>query len=166
MILDAQLTLQEIFYKILLPLLLTLIIASVIGYERQRVGKAAGFSAHSLVAFASASVAILQRLMFESELELLLSGVMVDAQSQRIIAQVVTGIGFIGAGAILKDGLNIKGITTATTVWASAMIGIIMGSGYLILGTITGIVISLFIVFRDISRGFNPFKKILKSKEE
>jgi putative Mg2+ transporter-C (MgtC) family protein len=159
MIKDMDLTLLEIALKIILPLTITFIITFLIGYERQKIGKAAGISAHTLVAFASSAIAILQRFLFEYELLLVADGIAVDPQSQRIIAQVLTGIGFIGAGVIIKEQGSIKGITTATTIWSSAIIGIILGSGYIVLGSIVGVFIVLFIIFRDISRGFNPFKK-------
>lgn len=158
MIQDLTLSLEEIGFKILLPLILSALFAYLIGYERQKIGKAAGISSHILVAFASAAIAILQRLVFEVEIDLIETGVLVSAQSQRIIAQVLTGIGFIGAGVILKEKGTIKGITTATTIWSSAILGIIFGTGYIILGTIVSIFIVIFVFSRDFVRGFNPFK--------
>lgn len=165
MIKDAGLSITEILLKIVLPLFITFVITYIIGYERQKIGKAAGISSHTLVAFASAAIAILQRLLFESEVAMALDGIAVDPQSQRIIAQVLTGIGFIGAGVIMKEHGSIKGITTATTIWSSAIIGIILGSGYIVLGSMVGVFITLFIIFRDISRGFNPFTKGEKSED-
>jgi putative Mg2+ transporter-C (MgtC) family protein len=165
MIKDAGLSIVEILLKIVLPLFITFVITYIIGYERQKIGKAAGISSHTLVAFASSAIAILQRLLFESEIAMALDGIVVDPQSQRIIAQVLTGIGFIGAGVIIKEHGSIKGITTATTIWSSAIIGIILGSGYIVLGSMVGVFITLFIIFRDISRGFNPFKKGEKAED-
>jgi putative Mg2+ transporter-C (MgtC) family protein len=159
MILDLNLTLTEILLKILLPLLLTFVFSSFVGLERQNVGKAAGLSSHILVAMGAAGIAIMQRLMFEHQIILQASGVNIDPEGQRVIAQVITGIGFIGAGVIIKDQANVvKGITTAATIWFIAMIGLILGSGYIIVGSILGVFIVLFILFRDISRGFNPLK--------
>ena len=159
MILDFSLTLEEVILKILTPLFLTALFGSIIGYERQKIGKAAGISSHMLVAFASAAIAILQRLIYEFEIDLVAQGNLIDIQTQRIIAQVLTGIGFIGAGVILKSNGAIKGITTATTIWSCAIMGIILGSGYILLGTIVGIFITVFIFLRDFLRGFNPFKE-------
>jgi putative Mg2+ transporter-C (MgtC) family protein len=155
-ILDSHITLEQLFYIILLPLFLTSVIAYFIGFERQKIGKAAGISSHMLVAFASAAIAIMQRLLYEYEMNYL--GIQ-EVQTQRIIAQVLTGIGFIGAGVILKEKGSIKGITTATTIWSSAIIGLIFGSGFLVLGVIVGVMIFLFIFLRDLARGFNPFRK-------
>ena len=155
-ILDSTISLEQLFYVILLPLFLTSVIAYFIGFERQKIGKAAGISSHMLVAFASAAIAIMQRLLYEYEIQQL---GMTEVQTQRIIAQVLTGIGFIGAGVILKEKGSIKGITTATTIWSSAIIGLILGSGFLVLGLIVGLFIFLFIFLRDLARGFNPFRK-------
>jgi putative Mg2+ transporter-C (MgtC) family protein len=156
MILDLNLTLMEILLKVLLPLTLTFFIAGFIGLERQNIGKAAGISSHILVAMGSAGIAIMQRLMFEHQMALGFS----DPEGQRVIAQVITGIGFVGAGVIIKDPTNvIKGITTAATIWSTAMVGLILGSGYILVGTSLGIFIVGFIIFRDLSRGINPFRE-------
>jgi putative Mg2+ transporter-C (MgtC) family protein len=97
--------------------------------------------------------------MFEYQLDLAALGVAIDPEGQRVIAQVVTGIGFIGAGVIIKDQTNVvKGITTAATIWFTAMVGLILGSGYIVLGSVLGGFVIIFIIWRDLSRGFNPFK--------
>ena len=78
----------------------------------------------------------MQRLMFEQQLVLGSQGVSIDPEQQRVIAQVVTGIGFVGAGVIIKDQANVvKGITTAATIWVTAMVGLILGSGYILVGS-------------------------------
>ncbi len=159
-ILDAGLSVSDILLKILLPIVLTYIIAAFVGFERQNVGKAAGLSAHILVALGSVGIAIMQRLMFESQLA---SNAFTNPEGQRIIAQVVTGIGFIGAGAIIKDGgRGIKGITTASTIWVTAMVGLILGSGYIIIGSVVGASMIIMILVRDLIRGFNPMKPAKK----
>jgi len=159
MILDSSLTFTEILIKILLPLAITFLIASFVGLERQNVGKAAGLSAHVLVAMGAGGIAIMQRLMFEYQIYLQGTGILIDPEGQRVIAQVITGIGFVGAGVIIKDQTNVvKGITTAATLWLMAMIGLILGSGYILVGTILGLFITIFIAIRDLHRGFNPFK--------
>ncbi|MCF7931608.1 MAG: MgtC/SapB family protein [Acholeplasmataceae bacterium] len=158
-ILDGNLGFMDYLMKMVVPLAMTFAIAGLVGLERQNVGKAAGISSHILVAMGASAVAIMQRLMFEYEISLVLSGVAMDPQAQRVIAQVVTGVGFVGAGVIIKDSSNVvKGITTASTIWSTAMLGLILGSGYLVLGTILGIFLVLFIALRDYSRGFSPFR--------
>jgi len=159
MILDSHLTLIELLLKVMLPLALTFIFSSFVGLERQNVGKAAGLSSHILVGMGAAGIAIMQRLMFENQILLQATGINVDPEGQRVIAQVVTGIGFIGAGVIIKNQANIvKGITTAATIWITAMIGLILGSGYVIVGSVLGVFVVIFILSRDLSRGFNPLK--------
>lgn len=159
MILDAHLTVQELLLKILLPLVIAAMVGAFVGIERQNVGKAAGLSSHILVATASAGIAIMQRLMFEHQIFLQSTGIAIDPEAQRVIAQVVTGIGFIGAGVIIKDQSQVvKGITTAATIWFTAMVGLILGTGYIVLGSILGGFVIIFIVWRDLSRGFNPFR--------
>lgn len=159
MILDFDLSFYEIIMKIMLPLTITFIIAAFVGLERQNVGKAAGLSSHMLVAMGSAGIAIMQRLMFENQIELQSSGILIDPEGQRVIAQVITGIGFVGAGVIIKDQSQVvRGITTAATIWFTAMVGLILGSGYILVGSILGIFVIVFILWRDLSRGFNPMK--------
>jgi len=156
----VNLTWTDFLLKVILPLFITFLVAAFVGLERQNVGKAAGLSSHILVAMGSAGIAIMQRLMFEYQLYLQVEqGVSIDPEGQRVIAQVITGIGFVGAGVIMKDQANvIKGITTAATIWFTAMIGLILGSGYLIIGTVLGLFVVIFILSRDISRGFNPLR--------
>ncbi|MGI6787333.1 MAG: MgtC/SapB family protein [Acholeplasmataceae bacterium] len=145
---------EDYLFKIIIPLVLTFLFSGFIGLERQNMGKAAGISAHILVAISSASLAIMQRLMMLYELSITDNAF----QGQRVIAQVITGIGFIGAGVIMKDKFTVKGLTTAATIWTTAMIGLVLGSGYLILGTALGLIVCLFILIRDLNRGINPFK--------
>ena len=159
MILDLGLSFDEVLLKIMLPLFLTYLISAFVGFERQNVGKAAGLSSHILVALGSAGIAIMQRLMFEQQIALGQSGLNIDPEQQRIIAQVVTGIGFVGAGVIIKDQAHVvRGITTAATIWVTAMVGLILGSGYILVGSILGFSMVLLVLIRDIYRGFNPFK--------
>ncbi len=142
-------------FAIILPIAIIFLIAFYVGYERQNVGKAAGISAHILVGLASTALAIMQRLMF---IYLQRKGGIDGSGGQRVIAQIVTGVSFIGAGVVMKNDRTIKGITTAATIWTIAALGIILGSGYLILGSIIGIIIVLFMLLRDLLRGVNPFK--------
>lgn len=165
MILDLGLSFQEVLLKILLPLFLTYIISAFVGFERQNVGKAAGLSSHILVALGSAGIAIMQRLMFEQQILLAQGGLNIDPEQQRVIAQVVTGIGFVGAGVIIKDQAHVvRGITTAATIWVTAMVGLILGSGYILVGSILGFSMVLLVLIRDIYRGFNPFKPYHKQE--
>lgn len=147
-------TLDQWIYVVFIPLAIVFAVTFYIGLERQNVGKAAGISAHVLVGIASLMIAIVQRIMFFNEVN---AGI--DPQGQRVIAQVVSGIGFIGAGVIMKDTRNIiHGITTAATLWFSAILGLVVGSGFLWEGGFFGLFVILFITIRDVKRGFNPLR--------
>lgn len=151
---------QDYLIKVIIPIVLMLIFTFFVGYERQNMGKAAGLSAHTLVGLGSVGLSIVQRLLFEHALIHNISTV----QGQRIVAQIVTGIGFLGAGVIMKDRLSVKGLTTAATIWATALLGIIMGLGFLVVGSIVAIVIIVFILIRDIKRGVNPLRPYKQRK--
>ena len=100
-------------------LLAALVIGGVIGSEREYRSKAAGFRTMTLICLGSATFTILSlRLGTESS-------------HDRIASNIVTGIGFLGAGAIFKDGITISGLTTATSIWVTASLGMAAGAGRL-----------------------------------
>jgi putative Mg2+ transporter-C (MgtC) family protein len=116
-------------------LLLAAFFGAAIGFEREIHGHPAGMRTHLLVSLGSALFTVLSIHGFEAA-----PGSPVDPS--RIAAQIVSGIGFLGAGAILKDGLSIRGLTTAASLWATAAIGLASGAGDQLLAAIgTGIVI-------------------------
>lgn len=123
---------------------LTVFFVGLIGFERQRKHKIAGMTTHVLVALGAAALTILSRQMMYDTLELAKSlgteyNANIVVENTRIIAGVITGVGFLGTGAILKTNSNVYGLTTASTLWISAIIGIIFGMNYVILGIITSI---------------------------
>ncbi len=130
------LSLGEVFTRIGLALLFLVIL----GGERERRHKAAGITTHSLVGLSTCALGILQVELFESALHLAQDnpGLTVNIEGQRLIAQVITGIGFLGGGAILKTQNRIQGLTTAATLWGAGVLGIIFGLGYNVLGIILG----------------------------
>jgi putative Mg2+ transporter-C (MgtC) family protein len=107
---------------LVLRLLLAALLGAAIGFEREVRGHPAGLRTHTLVALGSALFTELSIYGFPSS-----PGQPVDPT--RIAAQIVTGIGFLGGGAILKEGLNVKGLTTAASLWAVAAIGMAAGAG-------------------------------------
>ena len=136
---------------IIIPLAIVSVITFLIGLERQNIGKSAGISPHVLIGVSAAVIAILQRYLWID------GGMLQD--NQRLIAQILPGIGFIGAGVIMKGDKTIVGLTTAATIWTCAVIGLVVGSGYIIIGGLFGVAVLLFIYIRDIKRGINPFKQ-------
>jgi len=122
----------DLFY-ILESIGLTIVFVGLIGFERQRKNKVAGMTTHLLVAIGAAGLAIVQEIMMQDSIAFVIEhpelagNIMVERQ--RIIAQVVAGVGFLGTGAIIKTKGYISGLTTASTLWISAIIGIIFGIG-------------------------------------
>jgi putative Mg2+ transporter-C (MgtC) family protein len=103
-------------------------LGGLIGFERELRDREAGIRTHLLVALGSALFTIVSAYGFHAFL--VDGGNAVRTDPARIAAQIVTGIGFLGAGAIIREGLSIRGLTTAATLWVVAAIGMACGSGY------------------------------------
>jgi putative Mg2+ transporter-C (MgtC) family protein len=110
---------------ILLSLFFAALFSGVIGFEREYHGHAAGLRTHLLVAVGSALIMIISVYGFPTTIE----GQVYNRDPARLAAQVVTGIGFLGAGTIVQTGTDVKGLTTATTIWIAMAIGLACGSG-------------------------------------
>jgi putative Mg2+ transporter-C (MgtC) family protein len=108
---DAQLA-------IVIELILASILGAVIGWEREIHDHPAGMRTHLLVCLGSAGFTVLSINAFGP-----------DGDPSRVAAQIVSGIGFLGAGAILKEGANIRGLTTAASLWVVAAVGMAVGAG-------------------------------------
>ena len=138
---------QMNFIAILQALGLTTLFVGLIGFERQKRHKIAGITTHLLVALGAASITIMQEQLAYDAYSLVLSNPelapAITIERQRIVAQIISGVGFLGTGAILKTKGSISGLTTASTLWASAIIGIIFGYG----ANILGITVSLIMLF-------------------
>src|SRR5881398_315848 len=103
-------------------------LGAVLGLERELRDREAGLRTHLLVSVGSALFTIVSAYGFR---EFLTSGAnVVRADPTRIAAQIVTGIGFLGAGAIIRQGLSVRGLTTAATLWVVAALGLAAGAGY------------------------------------
>ena len=110
----------ELFFR----LTLSCILGGVIGYERQSRRKSAGLRTNVLVCLGSCLIMVLsEALYFNVEGR-------TNADPARLAAQVVSGIGFLGAGAIMKEGLTVTGLTTAACIWAVSGVGLAVGAGY------------------------------------
>ena len=110
---------------VLQRLLLITLLAGIIGYERERHGRAAGFRTHILVGVGSCLVMLTGLHLME-----VMAG-RAEIDPTRIAAQVISGIGFLGAGTILRFRASVLGLTTAASLWAVAGIGVAVGSGFL-----------------------------------
>jgi putative Mg2+ transporter-C (MgtC) family protein len=117
-------------------ILLAALMGGLVGLERETVNRPAGFRTHILVCVGSSLMMIISNSMYF----MFTSG---DADPGRIAAQVVSGIGFLGAGTILREGATIKGLTTAASLWAIAGIGLAVGAGLYPAAVITTLVVFL-----------------------
>jgi len=120
--------------EIAVRLVLAAAFGAAVGYERRSADKPAGLRTLSLVAVGSALFTIISTFGFE------------NADQSRVAAQIVTGVGFLGAGTILRSGGSISGLTTAATIWATAAIGMAVGSG-LYIAAVAGTIIILIILY-------------------
>src|SRR5437763_3735631 len=105
-----------------------LFVGGVIGFERSFHGRPAGFRTHSLVCVASALLMLVT--VYQSEW---MTAVPLDAirtDPTRMAQGIMTGIGFLGGGVIFKEGLTVRGLTTAASIWVTASIGILVGIGF------------------------------------
>jgi putative Mg2+ transporter-C (MgtC) family protein len=108
-----------------------LCLSAVIGFERQWRNRLAGLRTNTLVALGAASFVVFAAL------------VPGEGSPTRVAAQVVSGIGFLGAGLIFREGMSVRGLNTAATLWCSAAIGVLAGAGYLAYATLA----TAFVVF-------------------
>ena len=125
------------YLEYLLRIVLAGILGTFIGYERKRRGKEAGIRTHIIVAMASALMMVISKYGFED----LYSNPKVSVDPTRIASQIITGIGFLGAGMIFVQRKTIKGLTTAAGVWATAGIGMAIGAGMYLIGGSTAVLI-------------------------
>lgn len=113
---------------VFLNVLGALVLGLIVGYERSYHGRAAGMRTYGMVCMAAAALTAIAgypSFWYGGHVNTYLAG-----DPTRVIQGIVTGIGFLGAGVIMRDGLNISGLTTAASIWACAVIGIMVGVGF------------------------------------
>lgn len=133
--------LQLIFF---LRMFLACICGAVIGYERKNRGKGAGIRTHTIVSLAAALMMIVSKYGFADLVDF--PGVR-GADPARIAAQVVSGVGFLGAGMIYFNRHLVKGLTTAAGIWATAGVGLAMGAGLYYVGIFATVVVVFCQIF-------------------
>jgi putative Mg2+ transporter-C (MgtC) family protein len=120
--------------EIAVRLLLATVFGAAVGYERRSADKPAGLRTLSLVAVGAALFTVVSSFGFDT------------ADQSRVAAQIVTGVGFLGAGTIIRSGTGVSGLTTAATIWATAAIGMAVGSG-LYIASVGGTLLMLVILY-------------------
>ncbi|MBW2429517.1 MAG: MgtC/SapB family protein [Deltaproteobacteria bacterium] len=131
---------------ILIRLLLASLLSGLIGIEREVHGRAAGFRTHLLVGIGACLMMIVSEYFFTKYGELS-SNTAVRMDPARVAAQIVTGIGFLGAGVIIKSGQIVRGLTTAVCLWVVAGIGMAIGTGLYLAALIVTLVAIFHLLF-------------------
>lgn len=124
----------QLNFVFIIRLVLSCILGGVIGYEREKTNRPAGFRTHILVCI-GASLA-----MMTSEFMYIAYEGRLNFDPTRLGAQVISGIGFLGAGTIIREGYNVRGLTTAASLWAVSCVGLAVGSGFYV-GAITATIL-------------------------
>ncbi len=132
----ADMSVVDIHLQLLLRLLIAMVLGSVVGYERERRGKPAGVRTHGMVSLGAALFAVLSIYGFGGR-----------GDPARLAAQIVTGIGFVGAGAILHQRRSIQGLTTAASLWVTAALGLAVGVGMISIALEAAILVFLLLRF-------------------
>ena len=122
--------------QMLARLVIAVLLGSAVGYERERTGKPAGVRTHGMVALGAALFTVVS-----------LQGFGPGSDATRVAAQVVTGIGFIGAGAILHERGGVHGLTTAASLWVTAAMGLAVGVGMIWMSVATAALVFLLLRF-------------------
>lgn len=126
----------KLYADVFLKLMLALILGGAVGFEREHKSRPAGLRTHILICIGAALVQI-------TAINYIRLNSLTGIDPMRLGAQVISGIGFLGAGTILKEGANIKGLTTAASTWAVGCIGLAAGSGLYFEATLATILILL-----------------------
>ncbi len=130
----TEITNTDVF-QIIFKLLLSSVLAGIIGIERSALNKPAGFGTHAIIGLSSALVVMGSQYM----------GQFYDIDVARIPAQILTGIGFIGAGTIIQNGYNVKGVTTAAGILSVTCIGLAVGVGYYLAAIVATLIVFLIL---------------------
>jgi putative Mg2+ transporter-C (MgtC) family protein len=140
---------DPVYREITKRLLVALLFGGLIGLERSYHGRPAGFRTHALVCLSTSLLMLVsayESLWFTPTGD---TGVRVALDPTRVAQGIMTGIGFIGAGAIIKEGLMVRGLTTAASIWITAAIGVLVGIGFYYPAIVTvGLTLGTLSVFR------------------
>ena len=163
-------------FQIFIKIFLSCFLAGIIGLERSALSKTAGFGTHAIIGVSATLVVLCSTYMAQYY----------DIDASRIPAQILSGIGFIGAGTIIKNGITVKGVTTAAGIFSVTCIGLTVGVGYYTAAIIATIFVFLLLTYahdiserfevienkdlliivkKDIKKALNEIEKYLKSNK-
>lgn len=128
---------NSFWFQAIIKLILGFMLAGIIGLERSSWSKPAGFRTHALVGISAVLIMLCGEYMSK----------IYDMDPSRIPAQLLSGIGFIGAGTILRDGFNVKGLTTAAGLLAVTCIGLSIGAGFYLGGIVTTLIVYIILSY-------------------
>ncbi|SFE42377.1 putative Mg2+ transporter-C (MgtC) family protein [Lentibacillus persicus] len=134
----------ENFTIIMIRLLIALLLSGLIGFERELKNHSAGFRTHILVGVGACLMMLLSLYGFEAFIQ---SYDNIRFDPARIPSYVISGIGFLGAGTIIVNGMTIRGLTTAASIWTVAGLGLVVGAGMYAAAVFTTVIILLSLVF-------------------
>src|SRR5687767_4563142 len=117
-----------VYFDIVVRLAASLVVGGLIGLERSYHGRPAGFRTHSLVCLSTSLLMLVT--VYETRWFPSIAQGRISLDPTRMAQGIMTGIGFLGAGTIIKDGLSVRGLTTAASIWTTAAIGILIGIGF------------------------------------
>ena len=130
-------------FQTITRLILAALLSGIIGFEREAHGRAAGLRTHILVCVGSTLIMLTSLYIFDAYIG------KVPLDPTRIAANVITGIGFLGAGTIIRSGASVMGLTTAASIWAVSGIGLAIGCGYYLGALVcTFIILATLLVLR------------------
>jgi putative Mg2+ transporter-C (MgtC) family protein len=131
--------------QIILRVLLGAVLGAIVGFERERQDQPAGLRTHIILVIGATLAMVLS-----VNLGYLFARPGTPADPARLAAQVISGIGFLGAGAILRYGFTVKGLTTATSLWTMAIVGMTVGAGYYVVGVVTTVLMLVVLTLLNI----------------
>lgn len=138
------------YLGIITRVLMAIFVGGIIGFEREKKKKPAGFITHTLVCVGACVIATIQMLIVERGFQIAIATPelipTIRSDMGRLTAQVVSGIGFLGAGTIIQTKDTVTGITTAATLWLVACLGIAVGMGYYFLALIVLVSVSFILI--------------------
>lgn len=130
--------------QILIRLLISALLGAMIGFERERQNQPAGLRTHTILA-----VGCTLAMTLSINIAMQFRSLVPNGDPARLAAQVISGIGFLGAGAILRFGNNIRGLTTATSLWTLAIIGLAVGAGHFFSATAATVLLLVVLTLLD-----------------